>query len=80
LWTRPKKDITDEQYADFYKQISRDFEAPLTWTHNRVEGSTEYTQLLYIPSKPHKTCGTATRRRASSCTSSACSSWTKPKR
>ena len=51
LWTRPKKDITDEQYADFYKQISRDFEAPLTWTHNRVEGSTEYTQLLYIPSK-----------------------------
>ena len=51
LWTRPKKDITDEQYADFYKQISRDFEAPLTWTHNRVEGNTEYTQLLYIPSK-----------------------------
>jgi molecular chaperone HtpG len=51
LWTRPKKDISDEQYADFYKQISRDFEAPLTWTHNRVEGSTEYTQLLYIPSK-----------------------------
>ncbi|WP_416547342.1 molecular chaperone HtpG [Limnohabitans sp. DCL3] len=54
LWTRPKKDITEAQYADFYKQISRDFEAPLTWTHNRVEGSTEYTQLLYIPSKaPH---------------------------
>jgi molecular chaperone HtpG len=51
LWTRPKKDISNEQYADFYKQISRDFEAPLTWTHNRVEGSTEYTQLLYIPSK-----------------------------
>jgi molecular chaperone HtpG len=51
LWTRPKKDISDEQYADFYKQISRDFEAPLTWTHNRVEGSTEYTQLLYIPGK-----------------------------
>ena len=51
LWTRPKKDITEEQYADFYKQISRDFEAPLTWTHNRMEGSTEYTQLLYIPSK-----------------------------
>jgi molecular chaperone HtpG len=51
LWIRPKKDISDEQYADFYKQISRDFEAPLTWTHNRVEGSTEYTQLLYIPGK-----------------------------
>jgi len=51
LWTRPKKDITAEQYEDFYKQISHDFEAPLTWSHNRVEGSTEYTQLLYIPAK-----------------------------
>jgi molecular chaperone HtpG len=51
LWTRPKKDITDEQYQDFYKQISRDFQDALTWSHNRVEGSTEYTQLLYIPSK-----------------------------
>ena len=54
LWTRPKKDISDEQYADFYKAISYDQEAPLTWSHNRVEGSTEYTQLLYIPAKaPH---------------------------
>ncbi|MCE1190574.1 MAG: molecular chaperone HtpG [Acidovorax sp.] len=51
LWTRPKKDITDEQYAEFYKTISHDHEAPLTWAHNRVEGNTEYTQLLYIPSK-----------------------------
>jgi molecular chaperone HtpG len=50
LWTRPKKDVTQEQYKDFYKQISKDFAEPLTWTHNRVEGSTEYTQLLYIPS------------------------------
>jgi molecular chaperone HtpG len=49
LWTRPKKEISDEQYQDFYKQVSKDFEAPLTWTHNRVEGGTEYTQLLYIP-------------------------------
>jgi molecular chaperone HtpG len=54
LWTRPKKDITPEQYADFYKQIAFDTEAPLAYSHNRVEGSTEYTQLLYIPSKaPH---------------------------
>jgi molecular chaperone HtpG len=54
LWTRAKKDISDEQYADFYKAISYDQEAPLAWTHNRVEGSTEYTQLLYIPAKaPH---------------------------
>jgi molecular chaperone HtpG len=51
LWSRPKKDITDEQYADFYKAISHDFEAPLSWSHNRVEGSTEYTQLLYLPAK-----------------------------
>lgn len=51
LWTRPKKDITEEQYQDFYKAISHDFADPLTWSHNRVEGNTEYTQLLYIPSK-----------------------------
>ncbi len=51
IWTRPKKDITGEQYDEFYKQISHDFEAPLAHTHNRVEGSTEYTQLLYIPGK-----------------------------
>ena len=51
LWTRPKKDITAEQYQDFYKAISHDFENPLTWSHNRVEGNTEYTQLLFIPAK-----------------------------
>ena len=51
LWARAKKDVTDEQYAEFYKHISHDYEAPLTWSHNRVEGSTEYTQLLYIPGK-----------------------------
>ncbi len=54
LWSRSKKDITEEQYIEFYKQLSRDQEAPLSWSHNRVEGSTEYTQLLYIPAKaPH---------------------------
>ena len=51
IWTRPKKDITPEQYDEFYKAISHDYEAPLAHTHNRVEGSTEYTQLLYIPGK-----------------------------
>ncbi len=51
LWARPKKDVTDEQHAEFYKHISHDFEPPLAWSHNRVEGSTEYTQLLYIPGK-----------------------------
>jgi molecular chaperone HtpG len=54
LWTRPKKDITPDQYNEFYKQIAMDSEAPLAYSHNRVEGSTEYTQLLYIPAKaPH---------------------------
>jgi molecular chaperone HtpG len=51
LWARSKKDISDEQYAEFYKNISYDQADPLAWSHNRVEGSTEYTQLLYIPSK-----------------------------
>ncbi len=51
IWARAKKDITPEQYTEFYKQISHDFEAPLAHTHNRVEGSTEYTQLLYLPAK-----------------------------
>ena len=51
LWTRAKKDVTEEQYQEFYKAISQDYENPLTWAHNRVEGNTEYTQLLYIPAK-----------------------------
>jgi molecular chaperone HtpG len=49
LWSRARKDITPEQYREFYKSISHDYEDPLAWTHNRVEGSTEYTQLLFIP-------------------------------
>ena len=51
LWARPKKDVSEAQHAEFYKHISHDFEPPLAWSHNRVEGSTEYTQLLYIPAK-----------------------------
>ena len=51
LWTRPKSEITKEQYDDFYKQISYDSDPPLAYTHNRVEGRSEYTQLLYIPAK-----------------------------
>ncbi len=51
LWTRSKSDITPEQYQEFYKQISYDTEPPLAYTHNRVEGRSEYTQLLYVPSK-----------------------------
>jgi molecular chaperone HtpG len=51
LWTRAKSEITAEDYTEFYKQISYDSEAPLAYTHNRVEGRSEYTQLLYIPAK-----------------------------
>ena len=51
LWARSKSDITPEEYTEFYKQISYDTEAPLAYTHNRVEGRSEYTQLLYIPAK-----------------------------
>jgi len=51
LWARSKSEITDEQYTEFYKHVSHDFAEPLTWTHNRVEGRSEYTQLLYIPAR-----------------------------
>jgi molecular chaperone HtpG len=51
LWARSKSEITPEQYDEFYKQISYDSEAPLAYTHNRVEGRSEYTQLLYVPAK-----------------------------
>ncbi|MCH2221574.1 MAG: molecular chaperone HtpG, partial [Dechloromonas sp.] len=51
LWVRSKSDITDEQYAEFYKHVAHDFEDPLCWTHARVEGKQEYTQLLYIPAR-----------------------------
>lgn len=51
LWTRNKSEITDEQYKEFYKHVSHDFEEPLAWTHNRVEGRSEYTQLLFVPKR-----------------------------
>jgi molecular chaperone HtpG len=51
LWSRPKSDITDAEYQAFYKQISYDSDAPLAYTHNRVEGRSEYTQLLFVPAK-----------------------------
>ncbi|BFT29799.1 molecular chaperone HtpG [Alteromonas sp. D210916BOD_24] len=51
LWTREKSEISDDEYNEFYKHISHDFSDPLAWAHNKVEGKTEYTSLLYIPSK-----------------------------
>jgi len=49
LWTRPRTEITDEEYKEFYKHLSHDFADPLCWSHNQVEGKREYTSLLYIP-------------------------------
>ena len=49
LWTRGRSDISDDEYKEFYKHVSHDFEDPLTWSHNKVEGKLEYTSLLYIP-------------------------------
>ena len=49
LWSRSKSEITEDQYDEFYKHLSHDFEKPLTYSHNRVEGRSEFTQLLYIP-------------------------------
>jgi len=51
LWTRPRGEISDEEYREFYKHLSHDFADPLSWSHNRVEGKREYTSLLYIPAK-----------------------------
>ena len=50
LWARAKKDVTDDEYTEFYKHVAHDFEPPLAWSHNRVEGKQEYISLLYVPS------------------------------
>lgn len=51
LWTRSRSDVSEEEYKEFYKLISHDFQDPMTWSHNRVEGKYEYTSLLYVPEK-----------------------------
>jgi molecular chaperone HtpG len=51
LWTRSRSEVTDQEYTDFYKHISHDFQPPLAWSHNRVEGKLDYTSLLYVPAK-----------------------------
>ncbi|WP_105101501.1 molecular chaperone HtpG [Microbulbifer pacificus] len=51
LWTRPRSELKSEEYKEFYKHISHDFDDPLTWSHNRVEGKLDYTSLLYIPAR-----------------------------
>ncbi|MDA8962684.1 molecular chaperone HtpG [Pseudomonadales bacterium] len=52
LWTRPRSEVSEDEYKEFYKALSHDYEDPIKWSHNRVEGKLEYTSLLYIPSKP----------------------------
>jgi molecular chaperone HtpG len=51
LWTRPRTEVSDEEYGEFYRHISHDSEAPLAWSHNKVEGKREYTSLLYLPAR-----------------------------
>lgn len=51
LWTRPRQEITDEEYQEFYKHVAHDFENPLAWSHHQVEGKREYTSLLYVPGR-----------------------------
>jgi molecular chaperone HtpG len=51
LWTRARSEIKEEEYREFYKHVAHDFEDPIDWSHNRVEGTNEYTSLLYIPSR-----------------------------
>ena len=51
LWTRPRTEVKDEEYQEFYKHVSHDFENPLSWSHNKVEGKLEYTSLLYVPTR-----------------------------
>ena len=51
LWTRPRTEVKDEEYQEFYKHIAHDFENPLSWSHNKVEGKLEYSSLLYVPAR-----------------------------
>src|SRR5678810_1115445 len=51
LWTRPRAEITDDEYKQFYQHVSHDHTEPLAWSHNKVEGKREYTSLLYIPAR-----------------------------
>ena len=51
LWQRPRQEISDEEYQNFYRHLSHDFQDALTWSHNKVEGNLEYTSLLYVPGR-----------------------------
>ena len=78
LWARAKSDVTEEQYREFYKHVSHDFGDPLTWTHNRVEGRSEYIQLLYVPERAPFDLWDRQQRHGLKLYVSVCSSWMTP--
>ena len=78
LWTRPRSEVKDEEYQEFYKHVAHDFDNPLSWSHNKVEGKLEYTSLLYVPGRAPFDLYHREAPRASSSTFSACSSWIRP--
>ncbi len=71
-----KSEITDEEYKEFYKHIAHDFNDPLTWSRNRVEGQREYTSLLYIPSQAPWDMWNRDHKHGLNCWFNACLSWT----
>jgi molecular chaperone HtpG len=75
---RPKNEITDEQYKEFYKHVGHDFEAPLAWCTPASRARQEYTQLLYVPARAPFDLWDRNARTASSSTCAASSSWTTP--
>ena len=75
LWTRSRSEVAEEEYQEFYKHIAHDYQDPLTWSHNRVEGKLEYTSLIYIPSKAPFDLWNRESPEASSFTFSASSLW-----
>jgi len=75
LWARAKSELTEQDYKDFYKHVAGDFTDPLAWVHSKIEGTYEYTLLLFIrPARP-STCTCRRPAGASSCTSGGSSSW-----
>jgi molecular chaperone HtpG len=78
LWMRNKSDLSDDDYKEFYKHISHDFEEPLAWVHNRVEGTNEYTALLYLPKRAPWDLWDREQKHGVKLYVRASSSWTRP--
>ena len=76
LWTRSRSDVSDDEYKEFYRHVSSDYQDPLSWSHNRVEGKLDYTSLLYIPSQAPFDLWNREGARGLSSTFSEPSSWT----